>query len=500
LEISMMPARLNVVTRSLVNFWNEARLRADQAKSTSVRPAPGTVPWRDALEDVLKVGYGVQTQSRFAAGAWELVRWRTVPSAGALYPFEVIASVVGEGNYLWDLEQGRLVPCGLPPLSLEELAKAGLVTLPGHRLEALLILVARPWLSMRKYRLRGYSYCHLDVGHLATNLAVYTNALGHLPTLHLRFSRAVLAECLRLEGMCREPLAVLSFTSAEPADAAPQPVTGGQAEPGPLVASGLELPGELEILNWESLQGILSFDFTLDPPGPIVCAPLLAEPPEVTEEAVLPLPVGYSRPAGAREWRSAILGRRSAKGFLDGTLSAAQIDELLGALRDESVASDGSADPSMRLGLRLVTRNVEGLTGVFAYSPQRHALYRIDAQADDPRPACMCQEMARDAAALIILHAPICRLVDSQGYSPFTELHFRAAELGQRLHLAAARLRGVGMTCIGGFDGQECAALARLDPGEEAIYVILLGVPDENASKHDRLKVAFSHGFTTVEG
>ena len=38
------------------------------------------------------------------------------------------------------------------------------------------------------------------------------------------------------------------------------------------------------------------------------------------------------------------------------------------------------------------------------------------------------------------------------------------------------------MTCIGGFDGQECATLARLDADDETLYVILLGVPDEAAS------------------
>ena len=103
-------ARTSAAAGKLVSFWNEARLRVDQAKSSSVRPAPGIVPWRAALEDVLKVGYGVQTHSRFVAGAWERLRWRTTPSAGALYPFEVFAVIVGEGSYLWDVEKSRLDP------------------------------------------------------------------------------------------------------------------------------------------------------------------------------------------------------------------------------------------------------------------------------------------------------------------------------------------------------------------------------------------------------
>jgi SagB-type dehydrogenase family enzyme len=478
----------------LISYWNEARLHADEAKSSSVRPAPGLVLWRAAIEDVLKVGYGLQSQSRFVSGAWERVRWRTVPSAGALYPFEVIASVVGEGTYLWDVEKGRLAPSGLPSLSREDLAEtAGLAIAPGHRLDALLILVARPWLSMRKYRLRGYGYCHLDVGHLATNLAIYTAALGLNPTLHLRFSRELMIDRLRLDGLCREPLAVLSFTSASPR-LATGPVAETDAQP-----VSLEPPEPGEVENWESLRGLLSLDSVIEPPSPPTGAALLLEPAgELEEESLVPLPSGRSHPPNPKECRSAILARRSAKGFRREPLNVAQIGELLSALRTESLPEDCLADPSTRLGVRLIARNVEGLSGVFAYDPRGHILCRVAHQADDPRPACMQQELAGHAAALLIFHAPVFRLFDQLGYSAFTELHFHAAQLGQRLHLAASRLDSVGITCIGGFDGQKCAELARLDPEEETVYVVLLGIPDEAAFKHDRLGVAYSHGHTTT--
>lgn len=500
----MIPmTRSSAPTSNLVDYWNEARLRAASAKATSVRPAPGIVPWRSALEDVLKVGYGMQAQPRFLAGAWQQVRWRTTPSAGALYPFEVIVSVVGEGSYLWDIEKAHLVPCDAPPLTRDGLAEAGLVTRPGHRIEALLTFVARPWLSMKKYRLRGYAYCHLDVGHTATNLALYTAALGHDPVLHLRFSRMFLAEQLKLDGLCREPLAVLSFTTAELSGELPTAVP--DCEPGlpTIPAIGLELPGPQEIEGWESLQGILSFDYALQSPCGPASAPLLLESEKPPAESLVWLPDGRP-PLAAAEWRSAILGRRSAKGFRPEPVNVAQIGELLGALRSQGLTSDCPAEGSARLGVRLVARNVEGLAGVFAYvseGPQGsggHGLRQLDARADDPLPACMQQGLAGHAAALLVLHAPLCRLLDGQGYSAFSELHFRAAELGQRLHLAATRLGPVGITCIGGFDGDECAVLARLEPGEEAMYVILIGVKDESVFKHDQLNVAWSHGHTTT--
>jgi hypothetical protein len=152
----------------------------------------------------------------------------------------------------------------------------------------------------------------------------------------------------------------------------------------------------------------------------------------------------------------------------------------------------------VRLGVRLVASNVEGLTGVFAYVARGHALHQIDARVDDPRPACMHQGLAGNAAAVVILHAPLRGLVDRYGYSAFAELHFRAAELGQRLHLAATRLGPLGITCIGGFDGEQCAVLARLEAGEEAVYVILIGVRDESVFKQDQMNVAWSHGYTNT--
>jgi SagB-type dehydrogenase family enzyme len=492
----MIPVvRTSAPAKNLVDYWNDSRLHADLAKSASVKPAPGFVPWRSALEDILKVGYGVQAQPRFVAGAWEQIRWRTTPSAGALYPFEVIATVVGEGSYLWEIERGHLVPYDARPLTRGELAEAGLATRPGHGVEALLTFVARPWLSMKKYRLRGYAYSHLDVGHTATNLALYTTALGHSPVLHLRFSRSFLNEHLKLDGLCREPLVVLSFSSAGPA-------SDLQREAAPdCPPVNLELPAAQELAAWESLQGVLSFDFSLQPPREPAGTPLVLEPGEVPGRPALRLPDARPPLSAAAEWRSAILGRRSAKGFRQEPLSVAQIGELLGAFRAEGLPADCSLGGSARFGVRLVARNVDGLSGVFAYNPGSHALHLIDAQADDPRPACMRQELAGDAAALVILHAPLRRLLDEQGYSAFAELQFRAAELGQRLHLAAARLGPVlGMTCIGGFDGEECGALARLGEDEETLYVILLGIRDESAFKHDRLSVAFSHGYATVEG
>jgi nitroreductase len=334
------------------------------------------------------------------------------------------------------------------------------------------------------------------VGHTATNLALYTAALGHDPVLHLRFSRRFLARHLKLDGLCREPLVVLSFATAAPdGELLAAAAVDGEAGPPPV---RLELPGEQERRSWESLQGVLSFDFALAPAGAPAAPVLLTDGAEGRAGPLLPLPDGRPPLSGPAEWRSAILDRRSAKGFRQEPVSVAQVGELLGVLRAAGLAADCAAAGAVRIGARLVARNVAGLAGVFSYVPRDHALVEVDGRADDPRPACMRQGLAGDAAALVILHAPLRDLVARHGYSAFAELHFRAAELGQRLHLAATRLGALGITCIGGFDGEQCAALARLEAGEEPIYVILIGVRDESVFKQDQLNVALSHGLTST--
>jgi nitroreductase len=348
---------------------------------------------------------------------------------------------------------------------------------------------------MKKYFLRGYAYCHLDVGHTAANLALYTAALGLQSLLHLRFSRAELAERLALDGLCREPLAVLSLASAEPGcEPPPDAAPGAEAQNPPV---RLEMPGDRELENWDSLQGILSFEFALEPAAPPERAELLRQEPE-DAAGLLQLPHGLPPLAAPAEWHSAILRRRSAKGFREAPVTLEQIGELLGALRGLGLTADCFRPGAMQLGVRLIAMNVCGLAGVFAYAPAVHGLRQIDTQAGDLRPACMQQSLAGSAAAMFVIHAPVCSLFEQHGYSAFAELHFRAAELGQRLHLAATRLGALGVTCIGGFDGDECAALARLDAGEEVLYVVLAGICDDSVFKHDRLTVAFSHGHTST--
>lgn len=486
------------------SYWSETRLRAATSRATSRKPAPGVATsWREALIDVLDVGYGVHPRFRWRDGAWERVLRRTTPSAGALYPFEALLALPGDGVHLWRATAprpeepprpgvpSRLVRLATPEPSAAALEAAGLAGMgDAAPVRAVLLLAARPWWATHKYHRRGYAYCHLDVGHAATNLALYASALGLPPTVHLRFDRRAITAAFSLEGLCREPLAALVFRGPTKSMKSIEglPIRRLIDETG-----HLEPPSEGERRGWDELRGVLSVDAEIDAPEvPAAAAPLAEPEPAAGVEVALPEP--GPDPKTAREERAAILGRRSAKGFLDRPIALADLGRVLASARGAAVATDTGSDPADRLGLRVVAVNVEGADGVHAYSPGGHTLRRLGGTVGDPGPACMYQELARQAAALLVLHAPMDRRLDERGWSAFAETHFRAAEIAQRMYLATARLAPLGLSCIGGFDSDECARLAALPEGEEPVYVVLLGVADEDAVKLDRVDVAYSHG------
>jgi SagB-type dehydrogenase family enzyme len=103
-------------------------------------------------------------------------RYRTAPSAGALYPmFLYYADDVA----LWRYEPRRH---GLAKVVdgdvRRDLARAGLDQAPLKRAPGIIIVVAKPSISAAKYRDRAERYCTIEAGHIGQNILVTAEALG----------------------------------------------------------------------------------------------------------------------------------------------------------------------------------------------------------------------------------------------------------------------------------------------------------------------------------
>lgn len=431
------------------------------------------------------------------------VRARTTPSAGALYPFEVLVNVGDRGTYLYDVDASRISRlAGTAPVTASELARsAGLAVPADPPVQAVVALVARPWKAMIKYGQRGYLYTYLDIGHAASNIMLSARAAGLAPSVHLRFHRQRLSEAFGLAGSCREPQIVVALSDA-----------GRAGAPGWLDSDlvpvwdedlpvWLEAPGHDEVVNWSLLREVSSYYTPTVAPTPGASRSVLE--PCVPQPCPQPVALPRSAPPGTagEDFTGVALRRHSARGFLSKSIPYEQLAGLFDGL-GEGLEVDCASGAGV--GVRLLARHIDGLPGgAYAYSPDGHALYPLgpaDAETAVPddvavTASCMGQASIGPAAALVHLHAAVRPLLHERGRVELAELHFHAAHAAQRLCLNAAR-QGLGITCVGGFDETRCAALVGLPEEQEVIYLLAVGVPDTTAYKLDRATVAYSHPGT----
>jgi SagB-type dehydrogenase family enzyme len=123
---------------------------------------------------------GVTSASRHQPGPF-----RAVPSAGALYPVEVVLvalRVTGlpTGVYAYDPRPHRLNPRGGDAMVAAVLGAMAVSAelLMWDRACLLLLLVGRPWRSMRKYGARGMRHVFLEAGAMAEHVHLAATALG----------------------------------------------------------------------------------------------------------------------------------------------------------------------------------------------------------------------------------------------------------------------------------------------------------------------------------
>ncbi|MFV2196806.1 nitroreductase family protein [Nocardiopsis sp. LOL_012] len=414
-----------------------------------------------------------------------LMRARTTPSAGALYPLEVLVACKGRSSgehnvFLYDISERRLDFVRTVNTQVLAQLRPGEGEVP----HAIVIVLGRPWKSMLKYGNRGYLYTRLDGAHATSNIALSAMEAGLRPAVHLRFDRALFAEALGLDGLCREPQALVTLMEPETVpDAALPPLP----EPKDTM---LERPGVNERRAWYQVSDVSTCDTDPSLPprlGPVVS---IAEP-AAEGDPVFPVP--DSATPSITDFRTTAVLRASAKGFLPVALDADAVARLL--VRAGSSIPVDCADGEA-ISMRALVRNVTGSpAGVHVYSPERRAAYRVGdgtVEGDAVVSACMGQEVVRDCALLIALYAPGAALLGEEGRQRLAEYFFHAGSVAQRLCLAAADL-GLGITCLGGFDDSQVAELVRLDPGEEVLYVLAVGTPDGAAVKWDRAPVAHSH-------
>ncbi|UJW29807.1 nitroreductase family protein [Saccharothrix sp. AJ9571] len=391
---------------------------------------------------------------------------RTVPSAGAIFPYDLVLCVPPDlagisGVFHLDLTTRSRLRLPVPAESVTRLFPHGAAD------QAHILVLSRPWLSMRKYGARGYLYAQLDTGHAAT-------ALLGLPGAQLRLGlpRADLGGLIGSALRHREVHSVVSFT-------VPSVVPGrgawtALARPRPTEPTS----DDLERLGWSMIPEQLAS-------GGISWRPV---------SNAAPVPVGADDGAiTGTEWPELATARRSCTSFADRPLAAERLIAALSAL-STTMTTDVAATRSVRFTLLTDPATAREC------APLADAI-GIDiagsARLGDPATvaaACNGQRHLGHARAFLV-----CRVVPTAlpaGHSQAQAVRdalFRVSAAGHLAYLGAVRA-GVAVTAVGGFRDDHVRALAGLAGHEEIPYLVAFGASGTATTKADRDERALAHG------
>ncbi|WP_030433602.1 nitroreductase family protein [Allokutzneria albata] len=434
-------------------FWERMSVRAPGAEPPGYRPT----------------GTGL----RHALAALETAA--AVPSAGAIRPCEnyvITTEADGLAAFHVDPARRRCARVAVPHSVTLAAAAAGLPVIPESG--AHVVVVVRPWLSMRKYGDRGYLYAQLDAAHLATNLLGVAGEFGDAE-LRLRINRGPLAVLLGLAESCREAHSVVTL---RPSGRVVTGVLAGWTVVDERQAGRGARVTPLEAACWAQLAPLLDEGWT-GPSSPVRADTVVA--PHERIRVSVPFGVGAT-------WSRASRTRFSSKGFLRETVPADLVADALSAIQ-VLLPTDLPAQPGLHVSM--LVRRVAGLRPG-TYRLTGTGKRRLVGTLSDALVArlCMGQNHIGAASAVVLLHTARGDLVDSRRL--LREQVFRAGATAQLLYLGAATA-GIGITAVGGFDSAQWAHAARLPGDQEVLYVLALGADDETAPKLDRFSSAYAH-------
>jgi hypothetical protein len=414
-----------------------ATLRQDLLKQDCASPASFTWPVTRPVDPF----HHIRPPARAAgpagghAGLTRMLEWaygyrpggagRRTPSAGGLYPCEVLTVEHGPDGWVCQLyDFGRQARIALPRADAGALAR--LLRLDETR--AGVLVLAALWRTVQRYGARGYRYCALDAGHVLGNLSRVASVVGGRVRWHAPPGPELSSMTGLSGGAVVLAAGVIDIAAAHvpspPGAGARDPADGGPPEETPLLS-----PQLLRVRRFHDRAQ--------------ACGASSLRTPSAATTGDLFL---------------ALDSRRSAKDFL-----AAEPEDI--SVKALGAVQDFLSEPSMRAAGTIipVAREVAGQRAAGALSPA--GLCRV----------CQRQELVSRADAAFLFTAPRPeRANDILDHAGFLRACLYSGMVSSELYRLADGL-GLASTMIGGFFDSEL--LGACGPGRYPLALQLFGRP-----------------------
>jgi SagB-type dehydrogenase family enzyme len=380
---------------ALPERWSRPLASAATVLAGQVRQAVGHLDL-EALGRVLYLSAGVVyvVNRRDGRGFF----FRTSRSAGGLFPLELYVAAravegLADGVHWYDPVHHLLVQIGPAPIG-----EATTIVLTGV-----------PWRTGWRYAERGFRHLYWDAGTTLAQTLVVAESAGLTPQLWTRFGDATVARLVGADGVHEFALALLTLGDGSPATHA-----SGTPRPGAHDAATIEFP----LVTVAQRAGDLD---RLGDPWPRAIP--LPQPPPSTEDL-----------------DNVIQLHRSTRVF----------DPTSSVLPDAFNFSVAAALRGIDVPCFVAVVAVDGVEPGLYRWPDLDRPLRAGLLRGELFRACMDQELARDAAYVVITAIDLAALDDDRSYR---EAQLAAGIVDGRLHLAAYAL-GMGASGMTFFDSE----------------------------------------------
>jgi SagB-type dehydrogenase family enzyme len=399
--------------------------------------------------------------------------YRTVASAGALYPTEVYLTsrdVTGLDNGLYHF---AIHHHGLIPLRSEDvsaypvhLSRISHSETPMLRFFMSAILFRSSW----KYRERAYRYHLLDTGHLIENLILALNAFETPFDLFYDFDDDRVHRLLGIDGSREVALALVDIPGQEPF------AENAQQEIRPLTDNILQAsqvaPQEIRYRAISEMHGAGNLSGQETP----------SKKPVIHDLGTTPKT--WVKIASRHEWAEVmgfsetIFARRSRRNFVERLMPAEALAALLTALCEEgSESPPGVPSYHESVCIGFLAGRVENMASGFYLLNISKRHFGLVAAGDfmgSMAHICLGQSWAAHAAVHFLFLANLQALDSTWGARGYRYAMLTSGRLGQRLYVASTAM-GLGCCGIGAFFDGEAANLLGLNKESRVLYVVALG-------------------------
>jgi SagB-type dehydrogenase family enzyme len=436
-------------------------------------PAEGT-PASISLEQlshVFDLAYSLTARSLHAGGEFF---YRSVPSAGALYPCELYVaarSIPGleDGLYHYAIGQRSLTQLRYGNC-LETVGAASQPEKSGQSPLLMFFITAIFFRSAWKYRARSYRYHLLDSGHLIESLVLALKACGLAHEVAFDFDDKDINSLLGCDTE-REVCLALVSAGCKGASAA---ITGKASTPLPQPVLSASRVAHKDVAYPEVQEIHLA--------GSKLAAPEGALPAMMLEVGKLPASWKVVPPCEVwpekMSFREAIMRRRSQRNFIKESIPEAAFQAFLSFLCvEDSVPGSLSQLQQQTIAAGFLADNVDGLApGCYWVDRSQHSVGLTRPGALQARMATVCldQEWLARANLHFFFATNLEVLEETWGPRGYRYAMMTAGRLGQRIYLAATAF-GLGCCGIGAFYDNEAAALLELRETSAMLYLVGVG-------------------------